>query len=459
MHTISIAFRLRLESFSSKQIRPWLLLGFLLCAFPSSAQDCTAYEKELEEYFLAHQADDKLNISRIEDVYKACSMPSDKMELIYYYFQAVHAINSAPNSYRDYRTYEAATFFYDQAAQYFPYLIQVGREEDTFVETYFAKAFVLEQWLQQQARKLRYSPENRYYGELEGEVWARAGDTRGSGQKRGADAEEVDFKRKFRQDGQYIDELPPYYETSAGWEAFGYVGSVEDLTLIDYLDWQRRDIRPGQEFGDPDFLYSDPYEWISSLHATPGAYVPLMSIQDEGYLRQLPNSQSAVVAKVGFGEVLARVTGDMPVYHNEVTFLPVLNELGQRGWIDRNRIVEEGRLAVCITNTSAYQQINARSDRNAVLFFAGELLVLEGARDNWIRVVGRNARKRGWIAGPDILSIDPVDLFIGNLMYRALQYDSSVNRINKLEEIRQVPGFYESGLSPYVERLINQSRS
>lgn len=395
-------------------------------------------------------------MTRIETVYKACSQPTEKMELIYYYFQAINTINST--SYHDYRTYEATTFYYDQSARFFPFLIQVGPEEDTFVETYFAKAFELEQWLQREARRLRYSPENRYYGESEDELWAKSSSehAREAGNARGEEETEQEFKRKFNQGGHYIDELPPFLETSAGFEPFGYVGSIGDLNLIEYLDWQRADELSQTARLDSRLLSPNRAAWIESLQATPGAYLALMSIQDNLEIRQNPSPSSPILANASFGEVLAQVTKYMPVIDSEITFLPVLTQNGQAGWIAQAFVVEQGKLAVCITNTPAYTRSNQRADRNAVVFFAGEMIVLEGARDGWLRVVGRNGRKKGWISGTEFLSIDPVDLYIGEKMFDALKSTAIVTRKSQLEDIRSVSGFEESNLSPYVERLINQ---
>ena len=457
MHTLFMVVRRRLVAAPQISSFAWILFALWLFPQVSLAQeDCTAFEVELEEYFLAHQPNDRLNISRIESVYKKCPLPTDKMSLIYFYFQAKHIINSFPNRYADFRTYDEASAFYDQSAKHFSYLINADPTEDAFVETYFAKAYQIERWLQRQARNLRQPRENRFYGDMDGEdIWVKSKD---QSKKRGEE-DIFEFERKFLQDGRYIDELPPYYETSAGWEAFGYVGSVEDLSFMEYLDWQRADRTRGQEVSGTELFALDPSAWIATLNATPGSYIPLMSIEDNLVIFQRPVQNSGVITEAKFGEVLAQITREMPVISQEITYLPVLTERGQTGWIDKNSIAERGRLAVCIAHTSAYQQLNARADRNAVIFAAGELIVLEGARDNWIRAVGRNGVKRGWISGTDILSIDPTDLFIGSLMYRALKSPTTSERIERLEEIRNVAGYTESSLSPYVERLINLGRS
>lgn len=458
MYTYSF-YHKRRQMFRTFVTKWGLVLGLLMMgSMTLSAQDCTAYERELQEYFLAHQTEDRLNMTRIESVYKSCSQPTEKMELIFYYFQAIHAINST--SYHDYRTYEAATLYYDQSARYFPFLIQAGPEEDTFVETYFAKAFELEQWLQREARRLRYSPENRYYGETEDALWARS-DTehaREAGKARGQAETEQEFKRKFRQSDRYVDQLPPFLETSAGLEPFGYVGLLDNINMIDYLDWQRSDELTTTARLDPRLLNPDRAAWIESLNSTPGAYQALMSIQDHLAIRQNPSPSAPVVDHVSFGEVLARVTKYMPVIDSEITFLPVRSENGKAGWIAEPLVVEQGKLAVCITNTPAYTRSNQRADRNAVVFFAGEMIVLEGAREGWLRVVGRNGRKKGWISGTEFLSIDPIDLHIGEKMFDALQSTSIESRKVQLESIRTVYGYKESNLSPYVERLINQYR-
>ncbi|MEL6593873.1 MAG: hypothetical protein AAFQ68_27470, partial [Bacteroidota bacterium] len=114
------------------------LIAATLCVSVSfvSAQGCSGYERELEEYFYNFQPGSTTpNIKQVEMVYARCAKPSPKMELIYHYLKAMDVW------YADYLSDEAAyhdaRYYYEKAAAYFAYLVDAPASDEYFVDLYF----------------------------------------------------------------------------------------------------------------------------------------------------------------------------------------------------------------------------------------------------------------------------------------------------------------------------------
>ena len=134
---------------------------------------------------------------------------------------------------------------------------------------------------------------------------------------------------------------------------------------------------------------------------------------------------------------------------------------GQVGWLPLDAAVPDGQLAVVTKTTRAFLSLNPETarDRNMILLEAGELVILEGVEGDYIRVVSRDAEKRGWVKGIAEVSIDEVDLLIGLKIFDAMQETSESSLKAKLQQIRSVKGYKNSMMANVVENLLSNDYS
>ncbi|MEO1448750.1 MAG: hypothetical protein AAFV07_04435 [Bacteroidota bacterium] len=486
--------------------RAWSLTGLLLLTFALStpslrAQGCLVFERQLETYFLNYKTDQSIDLRKIETAWEKCARPSDKMKLICFYFRSAHALYDAQLSAVE--AYEDASYYYDIAARDFDALLKLDRKEKRFVDLYFSRADELEETLRQEAKRLRYREEDRYYGETKSApAWRKEIiGANASGSSRGMERQESPlFRKRSYRNGRYVDVRPgsrgnrtlatrgqtslsrrmagPAAPQAA--EEFGYVGSVGEINLINYLRHSRgTEAAPTdrtEDLFDADaankrraapveeplvYTPSEAYipasldnAWVMDMDGGQGYYVPWLNAVEGTALRISAGDQSPEAAILAFGEVVAVTTPVQVVRHPAGTYMQVQTENGARGWVRQDNFVESGKLAVVTQNARGYLNAYTRQDRNAVLFTAGELVILEAARQDWVRLVNRNLEKRGWITGLDYLSIDELDLRIGMEMYLANRESSLFTRRARLEAIRNWQGYERSELRPAVEAQI-----
>ena len=109
------------------------------------AQQCSGYEREMQEIFMDYLPGQQLDIRKIDLLYARCYQPSDKMSLIYHYFKSVDAWFN-PNL-SDEAAVQDARYQYEQAARFFPFLVEAGESDAEFVDLFFQQASDLQDQL------------------------------------------------------------------------------------------------------------------------------------------------------------------------------------------------------------------------------------------------------------------------------------------------------------------------
>lgn len=467
--------------------RTFLVMALSLGISFASAQTCSGYERELEEYFYNFQpGTNTLNMRQVEMVYARCPNPTPKMALVYYYLKSMDIW------YADYLSDEAAyhdaRYFYEKAAAYFAYLVDAPENEAFFVNLYFDRAQSLQnqlgidqiaiQPLPVQTGQSRGSDEliEPYQFKWQKYTPARSEGDNSTYRTRGTADNEIDQstlrKREYR-DGEYqeVSRGTPEGQEIEG-ETYGAVGSLASLNAYDYLrfrkDWNKQtqyseDIvnNPNNEGtlsrgGDANARMAGPNNVSANT-----TYKGLICIYDNAVVRTKPGETASPVGLVRFGETVARLQNQNPVKHAGNTYYSVRLQSGQLGWMVSHALVQDGRVAVITETAKGYLSVNPQTarDRNMIVFLAGELVVLEGVSGDYIRIVSRDAQKRAWVRGIGELSIDEMDIMIGEKLYEASQQNSISMRKAILQGIRNMPGFEQSELADDVLKVLNDSYS
>ena len=437
-----------------------------------NGQTCKVYEREIQEYFMSHEYGEQVNIRLLNSIYRRCNTPTDKMNLIFNYFQAIAALSDEWLS--DQEAYETSTYYYDQAAKYFSALSL--DERDQFSAQFFERAEGLEVTMAALAYDLGYRRENRYYGEY-GQLdnWKKDeiayNDyedyplTRGSSSSR---VERTDPQEDFtRGRGGLVGTQEKSYNING--EPYGYVGNLSQINPISYLGYRRK--------AQPDPWTSEleentPREELtrsssnSSANARIGIDAGSLDVlrsvnEDEVYLsawdlaevRETPGTASTFMT-LQFGEPVARVN-ENPVSRSNTNFVKIRTRSGRMGWVEASSLVPNGKLAAITRQTVGYERSAAgTTNRQIVSFAGGELVILEQYKNDWVKVISRNGRKEAWLQGIDNLTIEETDIRIAMALYIAMQTQSSSIRQVQLEQIRRMAGFQQSELAPVIYQHI-----
>ncbi|MFK7924062.1 MAG: hypothetical protein AB8H47_19045 [Bacteroidia bacterium] len=454
----------------------------------ASAQTCSGYERELEEYFYNFQpGTNTLNMRQVEMVYARCPQPTPKMALVYYYLKSMDIW------YADYLSDEAAyhdaRYFYEKSAAYFAYLVDAPEKESFFVNLYFDRAQALQNQLG--IDQIAIQPLPTQTGQTRGgdEVvepyqfkWQKYTPARSEGDNstyrtRGMAENTID-QTTLRKSEYHNGE---YQEVSRGategqeieGEAYGAVGSLGSLNAYDYLrfrkDWDKQtqhsegivDHSNGTSVSRGDASNARMAGPTNANTSAASTYTGLVCIYDNAVVRTNPGEVASPVGLVRFGETVARLQNQDPVQHAGNTYYSVRLQSGQLGWMVSHALVQDGRVAVITETAKGYLSVNpqAARDRNMIVFVAGELVVLEGVKGDYIRIVSRDAQKRAWVRGIGELSIDEMDIMIGEKLHEASQQNSISMRKAILQGIRNLPGFEQSELADDVLKILNDSYS
>ncbi|MDX1906825.1 MAG: SH3 domain-containing protein [Bacteroidia bacterium] len=454
----------------------FMLLALLIgAALPSHSQNCTVLERQMEILFTSWQPGAITPLRQVEELHQACQAPSDKMELVYYFFQAADAqqrISRYGNeSYR-----RAAQAYYD-ASRYFDWLVRAPEPESLFVSIYFARAQSLEAGIENERRRLNlpvYRPDTRASGTTAG--WNKPGPPRptpGSelGDSRSQDAGRVRVET-FSKTGPARHPLEPCRCPQP--DSFGVVGRIDSLTIFAYIHSLRKNTptpTPGYapaaamatrsaERGVVIPTYETPDDgmpdtWIDALTPDGMAYMPMLSAYDPAIVRLTPGMTGTEVVRVRFGELVARYADEKAISAGGRNWIKVRTQGGYTGWVEQQALVEDGAMAVITRQVPGYAQ-PASQERQAMWFMPGEAIILERASGDYVRVITRNGTKRGWVRGIEALSIDETDIKIGQRLQEALVTPSLPLRKSNLERLRFLPGYDQSELKPAIESIIQQ---
>ncbi len=470
------------------KIQAFFLRAFVLLTLASgisfaSAQTCSGYERELEEYFYNFQpGTNSLDIRQVEMVYARCPQPTPKMALVYYYLKSMDIW------YADYLSDEAAyhdaRYFYEKAAAYFAYLVDAPQEESFFVNLYFDRAQSLQNQLGIDQIDIQPLPTQPSQTRGDARIaepyqyqWHKFTPDRKEGNNstyrtRGMADNSLDqstLRKSEYRNGEYQEvSRSASAEQVVEGETYGAVGSLSSLNAYDYLrfrkDWEKQTMRSQDIVNNPsdgvNLTRGDNANARLAQQSNASAtYKGLICIYDNAVVRTKPGETASPIGLVRFGEAVAYVQNQNPVKEAGNVYYSVRMQNGQLGWMVSHALVADGRLAVITETAKGYLSANPETarDRNMIIFVPGELVVLEGVSGDYIRIVSRDAQKRAWVRGIGELSIDEMDILIGEKMYEASRQNSISMRKAILQGVRNLPGFEQSELADDVLKILNDS--
>ncbi|MEL6624259.1 MAG: hypothetical protein AAFQ83_03860 [Bacteroidota bacterium] len=430
-----------------------ILLSLLLsiAVFESKAQvyNCFAVEEELEAYFFTYSPKLPANTQLIQKLWTSCEKPTGKMELIYYYLRSSHTLLANERNPRI--GFLESRKYYRLAAKQF-YLLDTYKPESRFVKLYEIRIQQLEEELSVLGQ--RYNQDfagQRSRGEAPdvrtgGSTWAK----QQLEQDQIIEKSPEVMSNLFRKESKLMELTgATRADADTSEDAYGFMGLVNDVNLLAYLDWKSNE----QDAFDKGELY-DAGAWIEVLGE---AYITFVASGDYISLRAEPRVGAKELTKLMFGQGVAVHEDAQLTNYKGIEFIEVETETGVRGWVPVDNLIEDGYVATVIQAVVARNIPNKRFDRNVILLQPGELLVLDRVREGWVEVVNRNQIARGWIEEAqvnEVLSIAAADVRVAQDFYQATRLPNLLDREDALRAILSLPAFAASDLQELIRSEI-----
>ncbi|MEL6626832.1 MAG: hypothetical protein AAFQ92_14985, partial [Bacteroidota bacterium] len=171
-------------------------------------------------------------------------------------------------------------------------------------------------------------------------------------------------------------------------------------------------------------------------------------------LRELPGEKNIALGQTFFGEEVTHEGQEALVKGENHNYILVRTQTGKIGWVDDRFLVKDAGVVVLTDDARLYESPGNYTTALGQFFYAGEIAILSSYENNWIKLIGRNKNKIGWIKGYEILSVEPTDLEIAKLLSDALDIADPTQRRLALENIGDTPGFNGSPLAGVVKEEV-----
>ncbi|MEO0898502.1 MAG: hypothetical protein AAFY71_18965 [Bacteroidota bacterium] len=170
---------------------------------------------------------------------------------------------------------------------------------------------------------------------------------------------------------------------------------------------------------------------------------------------RLPGEKT-IQGTILFGEELIHKGQEALVKEDKINYILVENKEGKVGWVNETFLVKDAGLVVVLDRTRMYGTAGSYASAKDSYFQQGEMAILSDYKDDWLYLVGKMKKKRGWIKGYKMLSIDPQDIAIASMLRKARAKKTRGQQLDALREIGTTRGFMESSLAPIVKSEIRR---
>lgn len=191
--------------------------------------------------------------------------------------------------------------------------------------------------------------------------------------------------------------------------------------------------------------------------ATMRSTTPLaVSLWNKAGLREEAGRSAKYITTVNFGELVTSMGEEEEIESEDRTYIKVRLADGQEGWVNKYLLAVDAMRAVAVEDIQVYRRPDLTTMTDDV-FEEGEIFaVLTGDRDDWVEVVGKERKKKGWIQTvTSKYETDEIDVTVAILLDRAMDESNPTAREEALSRIADNPSFSMSSLMPKVKEALS----
>lgn len=178
-------------------------------------------------------------------------------------------------------------------------------------------------------------------------------------------------------------------------------------------------------------------------------------IWDKGALRQEPTRSGKWISQMALGEKVVW-TGEVSVDSTEKNrkYLKLRLSDDTEGWASEYVVETDSKPAVLIKKASIYNRpdLVTESDKK---FEEMDIVALVSSEGDWLKVVGEEKKKGGWIQSNSVSTSD-VNVAVALLTTKAMKEKKDEDKIEKLEAILNNSTFNSSVFIQKLDQKLNE---
>lgn len=183
--------------------------------------------------------------------------------------------------------------------------------------------------------------------------------------------------------------------------------------------------------------------------------IPSVCIWDEASLRAQPSRKAKWLSAMALGEKvtwLGKTVIDSSNKNREYLYIRLSD--GTEGWASAYVIAKEARPSVAAKKAAIYRRPDLLTATNKE-FLPMEVAAILKSENDWIEVVGKENKKKGWIQS-NLVSISDEDIAVALLAAKALAEKDSEKQIEKLKDIVNNTAFANSMFLETLREKLNE---
>ncbi len=184
--------------------------------------------------------------------------------------------------------------------------------------------------------------------------------------------------------------------------------------------------------------------------------IPSVCIWDKGAVRAAPSKDGKWLSSLSLGEevIWLGITAVDSSDRNRGYYKIQLSD-STTGWASQYVIATDAKPSVIIKQAGIYRRPDILTGIEQT-FEPMEMVAVEQTENDWIKVVGAERKKKGWIK-KEAVSRENVDVAVGVLATRALEEQKPELKKEKIEAIINNPAFQSSVFIPELKKMLHSS--
>lgn len=184
----------------------------------------------------------------------------------------------------------------------------------------------------------------------------------------------------------------------------------------------------------------------------PGAFY--LCAWDNVRVQEYPNLGSSNVGTIVYTEEVRHKGREAFVRGENRNYLYVETEDGTQGWVNETFLIQGGGAVVILDNAAIFAKPNTNTSITNQQFEGGDIVILSEFRDGWVKLIGKQKEKSGWVQGYDKLSAEEYDIEAATLLSSAMAITNADDRTRELRELRGGRNYLSPDMQQVIDRAI-----
>ncbi len=161
------------------------------------------------------------------------------------------------------------------------------------------------------------------------------------------------------------------------------------------------------------------------------------------------------ITSINFGELVTHLGETEEIEKEKRTYAKVELVDGKVGWVNEYLLAVDAMRAVAIEDIEVYTRPDLTTYKGKKFKKGDIFAVLNGDRDDWVEVQGKEKNIAGWVLNNDSkFKTGEIDVTVAILMDRAMEMDDPKAKEEALKSIAENSTFSTSALMPLVEEAL-----